>query len=223
MDSWTGFVFHSAPWNWRILLALTLPLWGLYVRRLWRSAGGWAQSYGNRVAVGVKHPVALLRSGESSLGDRFFKKEVDVERKFQQIVCHELTHASTLHLRLPAWLNEGLAMLAVDRYCGESTLRIETLEILENPLPERTRRSSRHIDIDDLDRLVYTYVRSYWITRYLEVAHPGLIKGLLAEGKSRPDLDAKIGAAMGIAPENLWSHINPIVVSYFQEIAEPQG
>ena len=223
MDSWTGFMFHSTPWNWRILLTLTLPLWGLYVRRLWRSAGGWTQCYGNRVAVGVKHPVALLQSRKLSIGIRFFREEVDVERKFQQIVCHELSHACTWRLRLPAWLNEGLAMVAVDRYCGEPTLDIETLEILENPPPERPRGKSRRLDLDDIDDLVYTYVRSYWITRYLEAAHPGLIKCLLAEAKPRGDWDAKIGAAIGIASGDLWCQINPVVTSYFQGIAGYQS
>jgi hypothetical protein len=217
MDSWTGFVFHSAPWNWRILLALTLPLWGFYVRRLWRGAGGWTQGYGNRVVVGVKHPVALLQSGAPNPGERIFRKEVDIERKFQQIVCHELTHACTWRLKLPAWLNEGLAMLAVDRYCGEATLDLETLEILENPPPERPRRRSRRLDLEDIDSLVYAYVRSYWITRYLEATHPGLVKDLLAEAQPRQDLNAKIGAAMGIASGDLWTQINPVVVSYFQE------
>jgi len=223
MDSWTGFIFHSAPWNWRILLVLTLPLWGLYARRLWHSAGGWVQGYGNRVAVGVKHPVALLRGEEPSPGERFFRKEVNVERKFQHIVCHELTHACTWRLRLPAWLNEGLSMATVDRYCGEPTLGLETLEILENPPPERSGRRSRRLDLDDEDRLVYIYVRSYWITRYLEAAHPGLIKCLLAEDQPRQDWDGKIGAAMGIASGDLWSQIDTVVVSYFQEKARYQG
>ena len=63
MTSWLHFVFHSPPWLWRILVALSMPLLYFRASRLWRYAGGWAQGYGKRRAIGilvrVAHSIAL--------------------------------------------------------------------------------------------------------------------------------------------------------------------
>ncbi len=53
MRSLLHFVFHSAPWSWRILLGVTFPLWYPRQRRIWPYAGGYEQRYGRRLAVGV--------------------------------------------------------------------------------------------------------------------------------------------------------------------------
>ena len=42
MISWPRFLFHAAPWTWRIYLAVTLPLRYAHIRRMWDLAGGWA-------------------------------------------------------------------------------------------------------------------------------------------------------------------------------------
>ena len=34
MTSWVRFLFHSAPWGWKLLLGLTIPLWSIRVRRV---------------------------------------------------------------------------------------------------------------------------------------------------------------------------------------------
>jgi len=56
MTSWLRFVFHSAPWHWRILLGVLFPLWSLRAKRMWSYAGGWTQRFGRRVVIGVKPP-----------------------------------------------------------------------------------------------------------------------------------------------------------------------
>ena len=43
MTSWFGFVFRSAPWLWKVLLAVTMPLWAFRAKKTWPLAGGWEQ------------------------------------------------------------------------------------------------------------------------------------------------------------------------------------
>ena len=86
-SAWLRSTFHSAPWGWRILMGLTLPLWYLRARRLWQVAGGWQQQYGRRRAVGIKTP-RLLSPGDSGLGERIFIREGDRASQVQRITCH---------------------------------------------------------------------------------------------------------------------------------------
>ena len=69
MTSWLHFMFHSAPWRWRPFVAIFFPLWAPRARKLWRYAGGWAQRYGNRRAVGVKPVLRRFVSLDGSNGN----------------------------------------------------------------------------------------------------------------------------------------------------------
>ena len=48
MTSWRQFLFNAAPISWRIMLALTLPLWVGRVESMWKVAGGWTNRFGQR-------------------------------------------------------------------------------------------------------------------------------------------------------------------------------
>jgi hypothetical protein len=135
MTSWLGFVFQSAPWHWRILLGATMPLWCFRARRTWPYSAAWTQRYGRRVAIGVKPP-HLLEQSDRSIGVRMFVEEKDMKVNVQHVTCHELTHACSAHLKLPAWLNEGIATVTVDRFLERRTIREETLELVRGFLPK---------------------------------------------------------------------------------------
>ena len=81
MTSWLKFILHAPPWPQKIWVGLTLPLWFSRVRKLWAYAGGWAQQFGKRVVMGAKPP-RMIRLEESSIGDRIFVKQADVNAKF---------------------------------------------------------------------------------------------------------------------------------------------
>jgi len=214
MTSWFYFVFHSAPWSWRILLAASMPLWYWRVRKLWEYAGGWAQRYGKRRAVGVKPP-RLIQVANRSIGERIFLKNEDVGEKVQHITCHELVHAFTAHLKLPMWLNEGLAMLTVDRYFGEPTVRPETLETLARA-PQGTRPGRyRKLRVRDEADMLYHYVRGYWLTRYIEDTRPGWLRELLERRYTHTTLESKIASAFGLQDAQFWREIDAMVVSHF--------
>jgi hypothetical protein len=215
LTSWLRFVFQSAPWPWRILLAVSLPLWQSRVRRVWRVAGGWMQDYGRRQAVGVKPP-RLIELADRSMGDRLFVREDDVSQKVQHITCHELTHAFTARLKLPMWLNEGLAMVTVDRFFGKPTIQAETIEMLGGPSHQASPRRYGGVRAEERDAMLYHVARGYWITRYLEDTQPGLLRGLLSERVSHQALEDKVATALGKSRQEFWRDIDAILVSFFK-------
>jgi len=219
MTSWTGFVFQSAPWPWKILMAVTMPLWGIRARKTWSLAGGWSQRYGRRLAVGIKPP-RLLQLADRRIGDRIFIKEGNIDAKVQSITCHELTHAFTAHLRLPTWLNEGLAMVMVDRFFGKPTVQSETLAGFNRPVDKHSPGGYQKLRIDDEDALVYTYTRGYWLTRYIEETRPGLLKELLSRRFQVDELESRIATAYEKRLEEFWDEIYGMIVTHFKQRGE---
>jgi hypothetical protein len=219
MTSWFGFVFQSAPWPWRILLALTLPLWAMRAQQTWALAGGWEQRYGQRRAVGIK-PARILQLSDKRLGDRIFVKEANIDEKLQSITCHELTHAFTSHLRLPAWLKEGLAMVVVDRFFDKPTVQYETLAVLEHSSDQHNPDGYQKLRLEDERAVVYLYARSYWLTRYIEETRPGLLRDLLSHGCPHNELENRIARAYEKSLEEFWEEIDEVLVSYFRQKGE---
>ena len=214
MTSWRRFLFHAAPWPWRLYLGLTYPLWARRVERIWDVAGGWAQSFGDRHTAGIK-PARLMQRADRRPGQRIFHEVAEDDAKVRHVTCHELTHAFSAHLRLPHWLKEGLAMVAVDRLMGKATVRAETLEIYTGGFANREpgRRSGR--GRLDQDALVALYVRGYWTTRYLDEEHPELLTRLLARRYTRPELDSLLASSLGMKPRTLWGEIDARVSVHY--------
>lgn len=211
MASWLGFLFHAAPWPWRIYLALTLPLRYVRIQSVWRMAGGWALRYGQRHAIGIKPP-RLLREVDAGLRERIFVRR-EAGDWVRHNTCHELVHACSDHLRLPAWLHEGLAMVTVDLFAGAPTVKAETLDTLAGELP--APRTS------DPEGLVYLAVRGYWVTRYLAEAHPALLRQQLAQRQHPGALEGALAAGLGLAPELFRRQIDGIAQSYFEGALTP--
>ncbi|MCP4542311.1 MAG: hypothetical protein GY832_34755 [Chloroflexi bacterium] len=216
MTSWFQFFFHAAPWHWRVLLAALLPLWSFRARRIWPYAGGMAQQFGKRRVIGVKPP-RLLQLGDKSMGERMFVKIDDMDTKVQLITCHELTHAFTSHLKLPMWLNEGLAQITSDEFLGKPTVRLDTLQALTSSSRETDPGRYRKARVSDPDALVYHYVRGYWITRYIQDTHPDLLKSLFTRRYPHKALETRVAAAFGMSYEEFWTKIDGMVVSHFEE------
>lgn len=218
MTSWLRPILHSAPWPWRILLTITLPLWGFRARSLWRIAGGWEQAFGRRCTVGVKPP-QLLQEADGSLGRRIFVPDRDLDQRVEHNTCHELAHAFVSHLKLPAWLKEGQAMVTVDRYAGEPTVQDETLETLAGSSGQPGAGRTRRLEARDPDALVYQCVRGYWITRMLDEAQPDLLRSLLVERTTAQALESQLAAGLGLGQGEFWDRIDPVVVAHFREEA----
>jgi hypothetical protein len=210
------FFFHSATWPWRLLLGASVLLWAPRVRRTWASANGWTQRYGARRAVGVKPP-RLARAVQAGNGGRIFVVDPDVHDQVRHTTCHELTHAFTAHLKLPMWLDEGLANVTVDHLAGRPSIQPATLDSLGNAAYGGRAEDYRRLRAGDLEGLVYHVVRGYWLTRYLDEARPDLLPRLLARPQRRSALEAGVAAALGLAPATFWDEIDRLVVRHFRD------
>jgi len=220
MTSWMRFMFDSAPWHWQLLIAITVPLWFSRVRSLWRYAGGWTQRFGGSAAVGVKPP-RLMSTADKSIGERIFLREDDVTQKVRHVTCHELTHAFMAHLRLPSWLNEGLAMVTVDRYFGKTTVRQETLATLEPQSHAGRPQDSARVNLADKDTIIRHYVRGYWIARYLAETDLEFLRDVLRARSSRRQLENRIAAKLGVSAKTFWTEVDTIVLSHFGQPLPP--
>jgi hypothetical protein len=214
MTSWRRVMFHSAPWPRRMVLALFYPLWASRARRIWDYAGGWEIYHKNRPVAAIKPP-DLVAQADWSLGDRIYIREEAIEDKVRHVTCHELTHAMTTHLRLPAWLKEGLAMVAVDRYFGRPTVQRETLDLLADRPRPAGQEAQHRLDPRDPEATIRLYARGYWLTRYLDELKPGLLKDLLQRRQTHDALEAQVAAAWEERPEAFWSDIDRRVVEHF--------
>ncbi len=215
MTSWLGFVFRSAPRSWRILLAATMPFWGPRARRTWRYSAAWTQRYGSRVAIGVKPP-RLLAESDRSIGFRMFVQEKDTKVNVQHVACHELIHACSAHLRLPAWLNEGIATVTVDRFSGKPTIRGETLDFMKGFVPKAAPPTYRELSRMGGEAIAYHGMRGYWLVRYLEEEHPGFLRRVLPLGQGTGAIERELVTELGMEPETFWSEIDGVIVAHFE-------
>jgi hypothetical protein len=214
MTSWIQFLRASAPWGWRLLLAVTFPLWAFRTQRLWRYAGGWAQRYGRRQAVGIKPP-RLMEVADRSIGRLLFIPEADMLEKVRHVTCHELTHACTAHLRLPSWMNEGVAMVTVDRFFGKPTIRQDTLDILESHHATKRPADSARLNPADKPAVLRYYARGYWIVRLLAETDQRTIREILQARWARTELEERIAVSLGTTREALWREVDGILRSRF--------
>jgi hypothetical protein len=214
MTSWWGFFFQSAPWAWKILLAVAFPLWCFRAQRTWPYSAAWTQVYGRRVVIGIKPP-RLLETSDKSIGSRVYTELLDANSKLQHLTCHELTHACSSHLKLPAWLNEGLAAVTVDHYLGWRTFKTETLDLLRTVQPQKRPPSYRELSRMNIDAITYYAALGYWLVEYLEQLHPGFVKGLFLSAPVSQAIDSQIAQQLGIAPAEFWSMIPGVIADHF--------
>jgi hypothetical protein len=218
MTSWLSFVFQSAPWPWRILLAVTAPFWSFRARRTWPYSAAWTQRYGKRVAIGIKPP-RLLAQSDKSFGVRMFVEEKDMSLNIRYVVCHELTHACSAQLRLPAWLNEGIATVTVDRFAGKRTILTATLNLIRDYQPKAPPPTYRALSQMRGEAFVYHAVRGYWLTGYVEEKCPDFLQRKFARDWQANSIEREIAIELGLSPENFWSEIDVVVSNHFLQKA----
>jgi hypothetical protein len=214
MDSWPRCVFLGAPLASQILLGLTLPIWYRDFKTRWEYAGGWSQRYGQRQVVGIKTP-ELIAEATDAMGESLFVQETDPGQKYLSIVCHELTHACSSHLALPSWLNEGLAMVSVDRCLEKQTVLDETLDLLESAQGNGQPAEKLDMAAQSRQQIILLYVRGYWLTRYLEETHSDLICELLSDQASSSDIEARIADSLNFARDQFWKDADALLVENY--------
>ncbi len=214
MTSWWRFFFRAAPWHWKILLALTFPFWAPRAHRMWAYAAGWTQRFGTRTVIGVKPPL-ILEQSDISIGIRVFVEEKDMSLKLQHVSCHELIHACSAHLHLPMWLNEGIAMVTVDRYLGKTTILEDTLELLRDYQPKAPPPTYRQLSRMQGKDIVYHTTRAYWLTRYLYEQDPQFLKKVLTKRRSPEEIAGQMAEQMNVEADRFWHQIDEALVGNF--------
>lgn len=193
------FVNQTVPKRLRWLVSLTKPLWRRRAERAFMLSGGWMIPWRGCPSVGVKPP-ELLAQSKLKLGERLFVRVPNLWEKIQHLTCHELVHACTAHLRLPFWLNEGIAMRAVDHMVGYPTVLKETRSIIQFDESFLSSRSYRRLKPSDYDILIQLYATGYWVTRQLEEKNPSILVDLLKRKRSVREVTRIIGSALRFSP-----------------------
>ncbi len=119
------------------------------------------------------------------------------------------------------WLNEGLAVLAVDRLLGRPTVKTDTLDVVARSASGKPIRRVNTVNEKNQDAVVALYIRGYWIARYLEEVRPGLLERLLTRRRRHAELEGQIANALGMSREAFWNSIGGIVASHFGQPSTP--
>lgn len=208
------FFFRSAPWTWKVLLAVGFPLWYGRAKRTWPFSAAWTQRYGQRTAIGMKPP-RLWETSDRAIGQMIYVEEKDTQRKVRHLTCHELVHACSAQLVLPAWMNEGIATLTVENFMQAPVFRPDTLDIVRDTQPKGPPSSYRQMARQSKEDIAYQAVRGYWLVRYLEETHPGFLARVIAARREILAFDEKAAQELGMAPERFWEEIDGVLVDYF--------
>lgn len=227
MTSWVIFILHGFSLTQKLLLFVlvlvlsivfpfAIPVVFLIV--LLERRKGWSEIAGLTIPhhsiCGIKSP-GLVDPAGGKIGRRIYIEYANSDSLVQAAICHELTHAFSVHLDLPVWLNEGIAMYAVDKFVGKTTVNMETLKFIEAyPHKNRSTNYSNLMSGSD-DSTVYTYARSYWLTRYLEQNYPGFIKSLLVKRQSHRKIEKLLSSKTGIPLKDFWNEIDQKIVAQF--------
>ena len=164
-------------------------------------------------AVLIKPP-RVLAEADIRIGEKLFRKFDEVNDRVRATTCHELVHAYASRRRLPIWLNEGIAMLTVDRLFGFTTLKPETLELFgAESQPIRSYRAlPRLADA----QVVSLYARGYWLARYLHEQHHEELQRVLAKRMAIGVSDPTAAAIFRAEGKNPWAGIDKTVQEYFR-------
>jgi len=127
------------------------------------------------------------------------------------VFCHELTHICTQHLRLPHWLEEGIAMLTVDKYFNLQTVSLSTLELLKQHPQHMLTSKIKWLEKPSATVIACQYAAGYWLSRYLHELHPDSFKYLLAKPRKEQEIKKHLTEVCGLDIQNL----NATVLGYF--------
>ncbi len=216
MKSAISFLFQSAPRSWRIYLGIALPFWYPQVNQIWQYAGAWTQRFGKRIVIGIKPPYMIEKS-DPSIGARLFVKEPEINNKIRHFTCHELVHACSSHLRLPIWLNEGIAMVTVDRFVGKQIVRMDTLDLVKNFSAHTQPPTQRELFRLDKEKIAYHTIRGYWLVKYIEELNPGFLKNLFSQSPHSKSINENIITALKMDLATFWANIDDVLVRHFED------
>jgi hypothetical protein len=116
---------------------------------------------------------------------------------------------------LPAWLNEGLAMVSAERSAGKPLVPEGSLALLAQAMAIEKSLSRQAAKPGGLDAIMALYARGYWRTRYLEERWPGQLKVVLAQPRAA-NWDDAIAAPCQVDGASFWLTVDVALVPYFK-------
>jgi hypothetical protein len=117
---------------------------------------------------------------------------------------------------LPAWLNEGIAIVTVDHFAGKPTIRRETLGFVKGFVPKGTPPTYRELSRLGGEAIAYHSVRGYWLVRYLEEERPGFLRRLFSLAQDARVMERETVAELGMELEGFWSGIDGVMAGHFE-------
>jgi len=66
------------------------------------------------------------------------------------------------------------------------------------------------------EKIAYHTIRGYWIVRYLEAIHPGLLKTIFQQKHDAVWIDKNVASDLGINTGTFWNTIDDVLVNYFK-------
>jgi hypothetical protein len=216
MTSWIRFIFQFAPWYVRIYYVFYYFSWAEHFRKIWPDIGGWTLNYATRTVIGIKSPrLRDIKDINFNIGKIIFTPESDINKHIQHIVCHEMTHAFCASLKLPMWLNEGIAMITVDKFFEKMTVAKKPLEVMSMFSQKNRIAGYKNLIYMKPEEVAYNYLHGYWITRYLMETQPELLMEILSKKINEWVLYSKLTLSLNISQKNFWQDIDNKVTKYF--------
>jgi hypothetical protein len=215
MTSWQQFYKQATPWYYLPLMLISIPIWGTRAKKIWPLAGAWTQRFANRVVIGVKPP-RLLEASNRTVGLILYETETDMRVKMHQLISHELTHACAARLNLPAWLNEGIAFVSMERTTGKRVVRPDTLELLRAEMPRCKPPGYRQLTKMGTQAMAMHSARGYWLVRLLEDTEPGFLKSVFSSHKKTDCIDILMAGLLKLPEESFWQQVDERILAHFQ-------
>lgn len=216
-DSYVRFLFATYPWYYKIVLGLSIPFWYFKVKKIWKFAGGLTLLNKNHLSIVIK-PIEELAKADTSIGEKIFNKEKDQKKKVLHIITHEMVHVFSMHRKLPMWISEGIAMVTVDRFLDEQTVRNDTIKMFSDDYHQKKKLKYKDLSKASKDELAYNYGYGYWAVFYLEKEYPGFLKELFNREKVK--FEKEIAEKLGINKKYFWKEFERLLFNYFGGIID---
>jgi len=216
--SYINFIFFIIPFPLVFIMAFILPLYYFRGRRVWQWAAGLCYSSEKKIIIGVK-PLWLLEKSDKSLGEKIYVKIPELQNYLEHIICHEMAHAFCSFLKLPSWINEGMAMMTAEQYYGVATVKKETLQSLDPSAKESYFK--KYPDLSGVKKkYFYRYVLGYWFVKYLLEKHPEFLREMLEKKEKQKTIKEKIASELDISLDDFYRELHQKLFKHFQTQAD---
>ena len=106
-------------------------------------------------------------------------------------------------------------MVATDAFLGQPTVRPETLSEIAGTLAVMQQMDAQVLNLDDPEATVRLYLRAYWITRYLDEAHPDVLRKLLSQRLPTYGYEDQLATDLGVETDQLWQSLSSQLAAHF--------